>query len=160
MTERNPLIRWADYFENALKRAFSGDIDKIKTDIRFKNIDEIKTFIGIESIDNEYTKIINKWFFLVDRCSVVKSASKQENKETKRPINTFMFMNSAFERYVECIMIIKRSKKSESVIKAQSYLKEFVELLDAFEEFIYSQIIEDITSLNIERNTIKEQMDI
>lgn len=160
MTERNPLIRWADYFENAMKRAFSGDIDKIKTDIRFKDISEIKTFIGFDDIDEEQISIINKWFFLVDRCSIVKSAAKQENKETRRPINVFVFMNAAFERYVECIMIIKRSKKTESIIKAKSYLKEFVELLDAFEEFIYSQIIEDISSLNIERNTIKEQMDI
>ena len=91
---------------------------------------------------------------------MVISASKQDSKKDDKPIKNFVFMNESFTRFAESILIVTKSRHPESKIRAEAYIKDFQEILDTFEEYLYKQIIEDINSTNLNRNTIREQMTI
>jgi hypothetical protein len=157
--ERNPLVRWSGYLEDAFKTAFSSDAQKVHDDTRFKDIASVETFIGCP-IPVEHKPTVERWFFIIERYKMVISAAMQDNKKDDKPINNFVFMNGAFVRFVESLLILTKSKSSETCIRAAAYIKDFEDLLNTFEEYLYKQIIEDINSTNLQRNTIREQMTI
>jgi hypothetical protein len=157
MTERNPLIRWSDYLESAFRRAFSNDAAKIQEDSRFQNIESVQKFVGGD-IPKQHADTVERWFFITERYKMVISASIQDDKKDDRVVKTFTFMDESFCRYVESLLIVIKSKNTETVIRANAYIEEFNELLNSFEEFVFKQIMEDINSTNLKRNIIKEQM--
>lgn len=159
MTERNPLVRWSGYLEDAFKSAFSNDAEKVHDDARFKDIESVEKFIGCK-IPESFKPTVERWFFIIERYKMVLSATVQEDKKDNKPVDNFVFMNNAFIRFVESLLIITKSKNAETKIRAEAYIKDFEDLLNTFEEYLYKQIVEDINATNLQRNTIREQMTI
>lgn len=159
MTERNPLVRWSGYLEDAFKGAFSNDAEKVIDDARYKDIEAVEKFIGCK-IPETHKPTVERWFFIIERYKMVISATVQDNKKDNKPVDNFVFMNNAFVRFVESLLILTKSKNAETKIRAEAYIKDFEDLLNTFEEYLYKQIVEDINATNLQRNTIREQMTI